>query len=61
MNIDFKFNIGNTVYFINDPQQDAYLVIGFTIRPSGIIYLVRCVGIEDSAYEFELSVEKTIF
>lgn len=55
-----EFDIGETVYFINDPVQDEYIVSGYTVRKNLIIYLVSFVGAEKSAYNFEISKEKKI-
>jgi hypothetical protein len=60
MIVETKFNFGDTVYFINDPEQEARMITGFIIRKGQIINFTSICGDEISAYDFELSTEKTL-
>lgn len=61
MIIDTHLDFGDIVYFRNDPDQDEHIVTGFSVRPNGIAYRVSRIGVEISAYDFEITPEKTIF
>ena len=59
MTIIPKFKIGEIVYSITDPEQNARMVTGYTIRKNGLIsYLVTFIDCERQFEEFELSSEK---
>ena len=59
MTIIPKFKIGEIVYSITDPEQNARMVTGYTIRKNGLIsYLVTCSDCERQFEDFELSSEK---
>lgn len=54
-----KFMIGEIVYSITDPEQNARMVTGYTIRNNGLIlYLVTFIDSERQYEAFELSTEK---
>ena len=60
MTIIPKFKIGEIVYSITDPEQNARMVTGYTIRKNGLIsYLVTFIDCERQFEDFELSNEKT--
>ena len=60
MTIIPKFKIGEIVYSITDPEQNARMVTGYTIRKNGLIsYLVTFIDCERQFEDFELSGEKT--
>ncbi len=59
MTITPKFKIGEIVYSITDPEQNARMVTGYTIRKNGLIsYLVTLIDCERQFEDFELSSEK---
>lgn len=58
MFIKIKFEIGQTVYSVTDPDQHARMVTGFTVRKSVIYYLVTFIDHERQFEEFELSNDK---
>jgi hypothetical protein len=59
MTIIPKFKIGEIVYSIPDPEQNARMVTGYTIRKNGLIsYLVTFIDCERQFEDFELSSEK---
>ena len=60
MTIIPKFKIGEIVYSITDPEQNARMVTGYTIRKNGLIsYLVTFIDCERQFEYFELTNEKT--
>ena len=59
MTITPKFKIGEIVYSITDPEQNARMVTGYTVRKNGLIsYLVTFIDCERQFEDFELSSEK---
>lgn len=59
MLINPKYKIGEIVYSITDPEQNARMVTGYTIRKNGLIsYLVTFIDCERQFEDFELSSEK---
>ena len=59
MTITPKFKIGEIVYSITDPEQNARMVTGYTIGKNGLIYyLVTFIDCERQFEDFELSSEK---
>ena len=59
MTITPKFKIGEIVYSITDPEQNARMVTGYTIRKNGLIsYLVTFIDCERQFEDFELTSEK---
>lgn len=58
---DFKFEIGEIVYSVNDGQQTEMFVTGYKIRPNNhISYFISCNGYESIFYDFELSKTKNV-
>ncbi|CAL2094838.1 hypothetical protein [Tenacibaculum sp. 190524A02b] len=55
-----EYEIGETVYFVNDPIQEEFIITGYTVRPYGIIYLLSHCGSEKPAYDIEFSRDKTV-
>lgn len=53
--IENKYQIGDFVYLVTDPDQEKRMVTGITVRVSGILYLISLGERETSHYEFELS------
>lgn len=60
MLIDTKFKIGDSVYLKTDDEQQKRLVTGYTIRPSGIMYLLSLGTMETAHYDIEISTEVDI-
>ena len=59
MTIIPKYKIGEIVFSITDPEQNARMVTGYTIRKSGLIlYLVTFIDCERQFEDFELTSEK---
>ena len=59
MTITPKYKIGEIVFSITDPEQNARMVTGYTIRKNGLIfYLVTFIDCERQFEDFELSSEK---
>lgn len=48
------FNIGDTVLNKTDKDRNKMIVMGITIRPTGIVYLCSFFEDERAFYEFEL-------
>ena len=53
-----KYKIGDIVYHITDPNQNARVVIGYNIRSNNIMYTLSLNGNYDNSYEFEISYNK---
>ena len=59
MTIIPKYKIGEIVFSITDPEQNARMVTGYTIRKNGLIsYLVTFIDCERQFEDFELTSEK---
>lgn len=60
MNIHIKidFEIGQIVYFKNDPEQKPYIVTGGRFSPLGVSYYVCHIGDQKEAFKIELSRDK---
>lgn len=62
MLIEPKFNIGDTVYFVTDPEQREFLVIAIIIELTCIRYRVGHSSSNETECQcFEISNEKKIF
>lgn len=60
MKIETKFNVGDAVFLVHEPEQVAWMIVGITIAGGamGIIYTLVC-GLEMyQAHEVELTYEK---
>ena len=58
--IDNKFEIGEFVYLITDPEQLQRVITGIVVRPAGVLYYATCCERETGHYGFELTKEKNI-
>lgn len=58
MNIKTKLELGDILYFKNDPEQREFILIGVIARPGCIVLELRYDGDLIEAYEFEVSKEK---
>lgn len=54
----FKYDLGDIVYLITDPDQLERMVTGIRIRPSGVIYSITHSTLETDHYDIELSSKK---
>ena len=57
--IKVKYQIGDEVYLISDPDQFKRMVLGYVIMPGFIKYIVCLSDQETNHYEIELSSEKS--
>ena len=59
MNLEFAFEIGQIVYSVTDPEQNARMITGYTVRATVIYYLATFVDNERQFEDYELTTEKT--
>ena len=59
MNLKFAFEIGQIVYSVTDPEQNARMITGYTIRKTVVYYLATFVDSERQFEDYELTIEKT--
>lgn len=50
-----KHKFGDVLYIKNDPEQNPYIFVGITWRPTGIIYELSYLGELAELYDFEVS------
>lgn len=50
--------IGDEVYLKTDPDQLRRMVIGYTVRPTGVLFLLGCGDKESIHYAIEISRDK---
>lgn len=60
MRINTKYNPGDIVYVVVNPDLDKVMVTTITITPNGYYYTVSKGNDTFDVYEVELSLEKTI-
>lgn len=59
MVIKTKFNIGDTVYMIQDPKQRGYDVVGIKVKPGNAIVLeLDYLGDMIEMFDFQVSLDK---
>ena len=58
MKLEFAFAIGQLVYSITDPEQNARMITGYTIRKTVIYYLATYIDDETQFEEYELTNNK---
>lgn len=57
--VEHKFDFGETVYLVTDPEQVAYNIIQINVRPGGsIVYVLSNYTGDKLMYEFEISNEQ---
>jgi hypothetical protein len=61
MTINNKFNIGEIVYLKTDPDQHPRMVVGMSVRPNVLIYILAFGSNESYHYELEISNTKDTF
>lgn len=54
MTIKNKFDIGDSVVLIHDPEQTLWMVVYIQINANGLLYGLACGAEESTAFEFEL-------
>lgn len=60
MKIDNRFNLGQSVYLIHDPEQLPRMITEITVSPNGILYEVSSGTVQYVAYGIELSLERNL-
>lgn len=61
MVIDNKFDFGDIVYQLTDPDQNPGIVVSIEIYKGGeYLYKVSKGGVTSSHYDFELSTDKNV-
>lgn len=60
MTINNKYNIGDAVYLVTDPEQLRRIVIGILVREHGMMYHVSYINDAQYCYECELSDKEDI-
>ena len=58
MRIDNKFNIGDHVYIITDPDQMMGIITAIILSSKDIIYQVSRDSVTERFFDFELSYDK---
>jgi hypothetical protein len=58
MNINNKFEIGEIVYLVTDPEQFPRLVFGFLVSENSLLYRLACGVVTSDHYSMEISKEK---
>lgn len=61
MTINNKYSIGQTVYLITDDEQLPRLVTGLVLGPASVTYELSCGVALSRHYDFEITIEKTLF
>ncbi|HRP30425.1 MAG TPA: hypothetical protein PKV73_00970 [Agriterribacter sp.] len=61
MKLKTEYDIEDTVYIKNDPDQLPHTVVGIIIEPGAVLYRLSYLGDKCTLYNFELSKEKTLF
>lgn len=55
MTIKTKFNFGDIVYLKTDPEQYPRMVVGVSVRPTSMTYMLALGSTESFHYEIEIS------
>lgn len=58
--LDNKYEIGETVYLVTDPEQIPRMIYCFLVFRNEILYKVACGVTSSDHYDFELSTEKSV-
>jgi len=59
--ITFKYDIGDMLVLITDPEQHERIVVGYSVYPNNVVLYRLCLGtIESIHYEFELTEQPDI-
>ena len=58
MVVDNKYDIGDRVYLVTDPEQSECIITAIVLKPSGHIYELSC-GVSSSLhFDIELTTER---
>lgn len=60
MTIKNKFDIGQLVYLITDPEQYKRHVVGITAYANNILYILQCAEASSEHYDFEITTERQV-
>ncbi|TWI86306.1 hypothetical protein LX66_3560 [Chitinophaga japonensis] len=61
MVVDNKYEIGDRVYLVSDPDQQLRIITSFAVYKGGeILYTVACGEKESRHYDFEMSKDKDL-
>jgi hypothetical protein len=60
MVLNFKFKIGEIVYFKTCQDQDEYMITGYKVTPNAILYYVSLKGYETLVYDIEITNTKDV-
>lgn len=61
MRIDPEYKIGDVVYLLTDPEQNARMVIGYIIRQDySLVYILGCGVLETDHHSIEMSDTKSV-
>lgn len=60
MKITSRYNLGDLVYLVTDPEKDRVMIIAITITPNGVIYTVSKGSEQFPCYEIEMSETKSV-
>ena len=58
MVIENKYEIGQKVYLITDPEQMPRMITGIIVNKYDLIYEMICGTHQSTHYDFEISAEK---
>ena len=61
MTFKTDYNLGDTVYFVTDPDQQEYQVIGYRLEVSNLSIIISAGTRSFLAFEFELSKTKRVW
>ena len=56
--INFKYNFGDIVYLIHDPDQVERMVTSYMVKPLGVLYGLSVGELESYHYDFEIASDK---
>lgn len=60
MVIDNRYEIGDMVYLVTDPDQLLRIVTSLRVTKCDIIYTLSCGPSNCDAYDYEMSAEKSL-
>lgn len=60
MKISTKYDLGDMVYLVTDPDQKERMVVSIEIRPNSVMYNLVCAEQNSWHYEMEMQVEKDL-
>lgn len=59
MIVENKYEIGQIVYLVTDPEQVPRMVTQVIVSPTGVFYKLAQGTVDGDYYEIEISAEKT--